>query len=205
MKKIKFVLIILLLVNSSCNKMNKIDNESLKKCVNLKVTESIKETFDKNYSADFYVLMNQVEKLLIIKGVLEDKSLDSYKKAFSEMSNNENGVYLNVFDELNHLLKDEKFGISFVNSYAIFKECPYYVLITEKNDVNSIIEKQFLHFSQMEIDGHYNINIIDDLINDTKLEKSSSNIYKAPITFLYIFNLTNKMEGFENREKVKFE
>ncbi|MBL4605999.1 MAG: hypothetical protein JKY02_10160 [Flavobacteriaceae bacterium] len=192
----RYKYLFLVLIFFSCKTQNKIINKELKNCINSAYNNNVKNMYNSNLNLSFYSLMSSVEKILISNKTIKNSGKQSYISFFTKIKEEkEIGKHEKVFHEIEKLLINEKFDMTFSNLYAVFQSCPYKIITEEKNDANSTLVNQYKVFSQMEAKGNDNLKLISELLNVTEKKYFEDILYRAPVILLAIINLEYLING----------
>ncbi len=179
------VLLLLLITASSCKNQYSLVDKKLKKCVNNKVNNEIKEVFNIKEDVKFYTLMNAVEKLIFKK----DASKQTYLNYFENTLYNIDSIKKEkLLLEIETVFNKSKFNKSHPMSRIIFYSCPFNFIKKKSNQNYTTLKLQINALNKMDekgIDSHREI-LIDWLTNIDEVEFNKI-IYRSPF-ILIIYN-----------------
>ena len=183
-----FIKLILVFLLFSCNAQEKLVENKLKKCVNKSVNHNLKYSLGKG-DFDFYIFMKEIENHLIEKRLLKNVSQTSYLELFKRIKKER------LFDTKKEIIKlSDSIGLAinmfFINN-AVFNECPYDVTKDLPNKKEHQIYKEGLKMSKLLNTGYEDLNNIKDVVLSIDEKHFNNIIYRVPIIYLVILNLTS--------------
>lgn len=195
----KLVALIILLY--SCTSNEEIIEKKLTKCVNEATNFS---EYNKTGKGDFYSMIAEIETTIFLYNKLQGFTKGDYEKKVEELLINKEQsgetLYKNVSDVF------DKYGyIPRVNNFKVFNQCPFFVLITESNEMTSSLFFQSQALNELEASGYEDVGLIKELISSTKDEDFKKIIYRTPIILSLINGLDNIYgEGYTKEDTFDF-
>ncbi|MCV6630234.1 MAG: hypothetical protein OIF50_10275 [Flavobacteriaceae bacterium] len=184
---VRNIVLVIILLSSSCHSQQVVE-EKIKECV--------KEVMnDGNFlnSFDFYELMEDCENAFIETGILSNATKEAYSSLFEQIKAESRKDLLETINAI--LSIEDKSGFYFsVYEYHVnlFYRCPYYALVTEKNEIDSTLYWQIEFLKRIMDSSYLDTSLTKQLLSVTRNEDFSKMVYRAPIILLAIINLLNK-------------
>lgn len=177
------LIIILIFSFYSCKTSEQIIEQKIAQCVNETTNFS---KYNKSGQGDFYTMMEDVEKLLLV----QKESKEDYNKTVEDLLVNKDEIGKELFDKINKVF--DKYGyIPQENNHKIFTQCPFFVLVTEKNEMKSSLYFQSQLLNGIQASGYEDIGLIKELISSTSDDDFKKIIYRTPIILVIVNSLDN--------------
>ncbi len=184
-----FILLMMIHLHSSC-KGQSIINEVIKVCAEIKTTEVFKDVYGENSQMGIYKMVSLVEAEFKNEGFLKNVTKEHYLRLLEYVYSNKGS-----FSE-NELIK--KFSsISGLLITSIVIDCPYEIVVKERNKLNSSIVRQLANASELQASGYEKeavINYIDEISESDFIHIE----YRTPVIVILLFHLENTFRFMPN-------
>lgn len=187
--RIKLITVVITIYCTSCQTSEKYLINKIGKCIDSNV--SIKrdkigylETQDVNQT------FRNFEGYLLKKGHLDNPTKESYSNLIDKILKYPEN-YLDIYKHVNNsdIYIDSDI---IVNPSLILLQCPYYVIVTEKNEFNSTVVQQYDIVNSI-VDSNYEDEfLIRKLFNSTSEEKFSRLMFRVPFMYIVLMNVEKK-------------
>ena len=177
-----FILLIMIHLHSAC-KGQSIINEAIEVCAEHKTAEVFKDVYGENTQMGIYKMAFLVEAEFKNEGFLKNVTKEHYLQLVEYVYSNKGS-----FSE-NELIKEFS-SISGLLITSIVIDCPYEIVVKERNELNSSIVLQLSNASELQASGYEKdavINYIDE-INESDFTYME---YRAPVIVILLFHLEN--------------
>ena len=171
----------------SCKSNEVVIEDKITKCVN-EVTNF--SEYNKSGQGDFYTMIKEIEKVIFLQNKLQNFNKEDYIKKIVELLINKEKTGEKLYKETNKIF--DKYGyIPSVNNFKVFNQCPFFVLVTEKNEMKSSLFFQSQLLNEIEANGYKDTELIKELITSTTDEDFKKIVYRAPVVLVLISCLDN--------------
>jgi len=184
----RIIIIIMLITIYSCEDKDQQIEMQLMDCVNSRIRMNIFDARAKEF--DYYKFTQDIEKQLIEKHILLEKSKKDYINAFTMINKNKlKSVYLSE-KELFNSCEDFRFWTS-----IIFGRCSDSIEITEQ------YKKELIIFEKLMAEGYDDQVLVLELLNSIENDNFDKIVNRAPVIALLIINFEMKYNNlFKNDE-----
>ncbi|GAB4261085.1 MAG: hypothetical protein Kow0079_17780 [Vicingaceae bacterium] len=141
---------------------------------------------NKSGHGDFYTMVGDIEKLFLV----QNKSKEDYNKIVEDLLINKKEIGKNIFTEICNVFDNYGYEPR-ENNYKIFTQCPFFVLVTEKNEMKSSLYFQSQLLNGIQASGYEDIGLIKELISSTSDDDFEKIVYRAPIILVIVNGLDN--------------
>lgn len=184
-----FILLMMTLFHSSC-KGQSIINEAIKMCVELKTSEVFKDFYGENTQMDIYKMVSLVEAEFKNEGFLKNVTKEQYLQLLENVYSNKES-----FSD-NELIKEFS-SISGLIITSVVIDCPYEIVVKERNELNSSIVLQLANASELQASGYEKeavINYIEEISESDFIHME----YRAPLIVILVFHLENTFRSMHD-------
>lgn len=200
MLKTKILILSFLILLMSCKSQEKTIENSLRKCVNKSIGNQIRRISNKNIN--FYQLIIKVENILLNDGLLANNNSKSYSDLFKNILKDKYpNEHKEAYNKIYFLLDRSGYeNNGYLVKSDVLKDCPYRILITERNKYDTFLSEQVRIISQLEDKGFNNKKLILELVNIINDKSFTKVIYRAPIILLVYRNLKMKYGDWSQKK-----
>jgi len=170
------------LLHSSCKRQS-IINEAIKMCVELKTTEVFKDFYGENTQMDIYKMVSLVEAEFKNEGFLKNVTKEQYLQLLEFVYSNKESF------SNNELIKEFSSISGLLITYVVI-DCPYEIVVKERNELNSSIVLQLANTSELQASGYEKeavINYIEEISESDFIHIE----YRTPVIVILAFHLEN--------------
>ena len=138
------------IIFSSCKSGKDIIEKKMFKCIN----ESI-NLYDNNTNSkgNFYTMIKDVEREFILSKRLNKITKEGYNEMINNLLLKKESNSKELYTEVCSIFENYEYLLG-VNNIKIFNQCPFFVLITEKNEMNSSLFLQSQLLNQILFQQH---------------------------------------------------
>lgn len=184
-----FFLLTITFICLSCNEQT-VNSDAIRTCVKSNTEELLKSIYGENTEIDIYKIAYLLEKEFKKEGFLDRATKDQY---ISLLNYIHSGKGVHFFE--NELIREYS-SISGLAITPIVLDCPYEVVVREKNDLNSSIVRQLKNAPVLQSTG-FSKEAVKDYIEDISDEDFDHMEYRAPVVVIFLFQLQEIFRGID--------
>ncbi|MBN7811741.1 hypothetical protein J0A68_12335 [Algoriphagus sp. H41] len=181
------ILLMTIHLHSIC-KGQSIINEGLEACVEHRTVEIFKDVYGENSQMGVYEMASLVEGEFKSEGFLNNVTKEDYLRLVEYIYSNKRSFYEND-------LIREFSGISGLLITSIVIDCPYEIVVKERNKLNSSLVLQLSNASELQASGYEKEAVIDYIDGIDEIDFSRM-VYRAPVIVILLFHLENVFRDF---------
>ncbi|WP_439484241.1 hypothetical protein [Cyclobacterium plantarum] len=159
-------------------------NDAIKECSEFKTVNVFKDVYGDDKLLSIYEMTSLIESEFKKKGVLKEATKKHYisllEYVYSDKSRS-------LYD--NELIKEFS-SISGLLITTVVVDCPYEVVVTERNELNSSIVHQLEKASELQASG-YEKEAVKNYIKVISESDFTQMEYRAPVIVILLFHLEN--------------